>query len=96
MTTQALPFLLLLAACGPMTVASAERYCLDRARDAAGPRGEAAVGVSNGKVRSRVRLDITTDALMGRDPSAVYDQCVLQNTGQMPSRPLTQRADWKG
>lgn len=96
MTKQALPLLLSLAACGPMTLGSAERYCLDRARDAAGPRGEMAVGVSGGKVRSRMRLDLTTDALMGRDPSAVYDQCVLQNSGQMPSRPLTQRADWAG
>jgi len=96
MIKRALPLLLLMSACGPMTLASAERVCLDRARDAAGPRGAVAVGISGGKVRSRLQLDISTDALMGRDPSVVFDQCVLQKSGQMPSRPLAQRPDWQG
>ncbi len=90
------PLLLLLAACGPIPVADAERICLDRARDAAGPRGEVAMGVSGGKAVSRVRVDISTDYLSGRDPSAVYDQCVLQKSGQPPRRPLTSRNDWRG
>ena len=90
------PLLLLLAACGPIPVADAERICLDRARDAAGLHGEVAMGVSGGKAVSRVRLDISTDYLAGRDPSAVYDQCVLQKSGQPPRQPLTSRPDWRG
>lgn len=91
----ALP-LLLLAACGPISVADAERQCVERARDAAGPRGEVAMGVSNGKAVSRVELSINSDFLTGRDPSAVYDQCVFQKSGQPPRRPLSSRSDWRG
>ena len=40
----ALTALLLLAACGPMSVERAEEACYDRARLAAGPRGMVAVG----------------------------------------------------
>lgn len=96
MTQAALPLLLALAACGPISMADAERYCLDRAYGATGPHGEVAVGVAGGKPSTRMTLDISTDALMGRDPSTVYNQCVLQKTGQPPSQPLYDRADWKG
>lgn len=88
--------LILLSACGPMSIADAERHCLARASDAAGTHGNIAVGVADGVARSRVVLDISTDALLGRDPSAVYDQCVFQKTGQPPRQPLSARADWKG
>lgn len=93
----ALLFLALaVTACGPIPVADAERQCLARAYDATGPHGEVLVGVADGKARSRVSLDISTDYLAGRDPSAVFDQCVLQKSGQMPRRPLTSRPDWTG
>jgi hypothetical protein len=88
--------LALLGGCGPMSIADAERLCLARAYDAAGPHGEVAMGVANGTARTRVTLDISTDAVLGRDPSAVYDQCVFQKTGQPPCQPLSSRADWKG
>jgi hypothetical protein len=102
MTQQALMLLpvlaslLLIAACGPISVADAERQCLDRAYAASGPHGEVAVGVADGKARSQVTLDISTDYLLGRDPSVIYDQCVRRKSGQPPTRPLTSRADWKG
>lgn len=89
--------LLTMAACGPVTVAQAERQCLARAYDATGPHGTVGVGVGgNGKARATVSLGVTSDYLMGRDPSAVYDQCVFQKSGQPPSQPLYSRSDWKG
>lgn len=96
MALMALMTILLIAACGPIPVADAERQCLSRAYDASGPHGEVLVGVAGGKPRSRVTLDISTDYLAGRDPSAVYDQCVLRKSGQPPSRPLYSHPDWKG
>ena len=89
--------LALLSACAPMTVERAERECFQRARLTASPRGTVAVGVgSGGHRRTGISLEITSDYLQGRDPSAVYDACVMQKSGQLPSRPLYTRLDWKG
>jgi hypothetical protein len=89
--------LLTMAACGPVSLAQAERQCLGRAYDASGPHGSVGVGIgSDGKPRGKVSLGVTSDYLMGRDPSAVYDQCVFQKSGLMPSQPLHSRSDWKG
>jgi hypothetical protein len=41
-----------------------------------------------------VELEITSDFLMGRDPSAVFETCVMQKSGQLPSRPLSQMPGW--
>ncbi|MDZ7908140.1 MAG: hypothetical protein U5N10_07980 [Gemmobacter sp.] len=91
----ALPLALL--ACGPIPLPQAERECLQRARLAQQPRGEVAVGVgSDGKARSSLKLEVTSDFIMGRDPSAVYDSCVYQKSGQAPSRPLYSFPEWKG
>lgn len=87
--------LLLLAACGPIPLAQAERQCLERARLAQQPRGEVSLGVgSGGRVAGGVELEITSDFLMGRDPSAVFETCVMQKSGQLPSRPLSQMPGW--
>lgn len=87
---------LLLSACGPVSLQQAERACFDRARLAQQPRGTLGVGVnSNGKTSGLLELQVSSDYLQGRDPSAVYDQCVLQKSGQPPSQPLYSRADWK-
>ena len=89
--------LLLLAACGPISVADAERQCFERARLAQQPRGEVAVGVgSGGRTAGGLELTVTSDFLMGRDPSAVYESCVVARSGEMPSRPLYERPDWRG
>lgn len=87
----------LLAACGPMSVQQAERECFQRARLAAAPRGEVGVGVgSDGSSSGSVEVSISTDYLLNRDPSAIYETCVMSKSGQAPSRPLYQRPDWKG
>ena len=89
--------LLFLAACGPVTLQQAERQCFERARLAQQPRGEVAVGVgSGGRTSGSLELTVTSDYIMGRDPSAVYDACVLQAAGAPPSRPLYSFPEWKG
>ena len=89
--------LLLLSACGPMSLAEAERQCFERARLAQQPRGEVAVGMdSTGRAKSGLELTVTSDFLMGRDPAAVYETCVMSKSGEPPSRPLYARPDWKG
>ena len=86
-----------LTACGPMSLAEAERQCFERARLAQQPRGEVIVGVgSGGRKAAGVELNVSSDYLMGRDPSAVYESCVMQKAGEPPSRPLYARPDWKG
>ncbi|NEX47458.1 hypothetical protein [Pseudotabrizicola algicola] len=88
---------LLLLACGPIPVQQAERQCFERARLAQQPRGEIAAGVgSGGRAAGRIKLEVSSDFIMGRDPSAVYDSCVYQKSGQPPSRPLYSFPEWKG
>ncbi|WP_112311640.1 hypothetical protein [Pseudogemmobacter bohemicus] len=88
----ALPVLLLLvAACGPVPVHRAEELCLQAAREAKGPTGTAAIGIVSGpsgtRPRSDLELNISSDWLMGRDPAAVYETCVVSKSGQVPTRP---------
>ena len=86
----------LLAACGPMSLAEAERQCFERARLAKQPRGEVSVGASSdGRKAAGLELNVSSDFLLGRDPSAVYEMCVMQKTGEPPSRPLYARPDWR-
>ena len=87
----------LLSACGPISVQEAERQCFERARLAQQPRGEIGVGVgSNGRAAAGIELNISSDYIMGRDPAAVYETCVISKSGEPPSRPLYARPDWKG
>jgi hypothetical protein len=92
----ALAALVLLAACGPMSVERAEEACYDRARLAAGPRGMVAVGAGSGGAASKVRLTVSSEWLQGKDPSALYNSCVYKKSGQPPRRPLYDRPGWKG
>ena len=88
---------LCLSACGPISVQEAERQCFERARLAQQPRGEIGVGVgSNGRAAAGIELNISSDYIMGRDPAAVYETCVISKSGEPPSRPLYARPDWKG
>ena len=92
-----LSVLLMLAACGPMTLAEAERQCFERARLAKQPRGAVTVGAgSGGRTSAGLELHVSSDFLMGNDPSAVYESCVMSKTGQAPTIPLYARPDWKG
>ncbi|HSF62778.1 MAG TPA: hypothetical protein VLA78_00200 [Paracoccaceae bacterium] len=86
-----------LSACAPIPLARAEEQCFEQARLAARPRGEIGIGAAtDGTTRGRFEVTVTSDYLMGRDPSAVYDSCVFNKSGQPPSRPLYSRPDWKG
>ena len=83
----------LLAACGPIPRADAERECYERARLAQGPSGEVRMGVAGGGGRGThgvmgARLDLSTDFLAGRDPEKVWQNCVHSRSGELPSRPL--------
>lgn len=93
---RALALVLLLAACGPMSLRQAEEVCFDRARLAKHPRGEAAIGVgSGGKVGGELDVTISSDWILGKDPAALYETCVTAKAGQPPSRPLYLRPDWR-
>jgi hypothetical protein len=85
-----------LVGCGPISLAEAERQCFERARLAKQPRGEVSIGVaSGGRKAAGVELEITSDYLLGKDPSAVYETCVMSKAGEPPSRPLYMRPDWR-
>lgn len=88
--------LILLAGCGPMTLAEAERQCFERARLAQQPRGEVFVGASTDGPVAGLDITFSSDYLSGRDPSAVFDSCVMSKAGQPPSRPLYDMPGWKG
>ncbi|MEZ5797941.1 MAG: hypothetical protein R3D63_10955 [Paracoccaceae bacterium] len=97
MTRLGIPLLLALAACGPIPVQQAERECLDRARLAQQPRGMIKLGTtSQGKMSGGLSVGVSSDYILGKDPSAVYETCVMAKSGQAPTRPLYDRPDWKG
>jgi hypothetical protein len=61
------------------------------------PRGTVRVGVnSDGTTYLGGEVGISTDYIQGRDPSQVYDQCVQQRSGQLPSRPYYTLPDTPG
>lgn len=92
-----MPLLLVLAACGPVSVAEAERQCYERARLAAQPRGMVSIGgTSTGRVIGGLELSVSSDYIAGKDPAAVYETCVISKSGEPPTRPLYDRPDWKG
>ncbi len=90
--------LVLLSACGPVPLPQAERDCFERARLAQQPRGAVGIGVnSDGDVGGNLELNVSSDFILGRDPAAVYDACVVQRSGgQLPSRPLYSYPEWRG
>ncbi|RMC32483.1 hypothetical protein [Paracoccus alkanivorans] len=91
----------LLAACGPVPVDRAERSCLRDAELASRPRGEVAIGAIGGggggtRAAGRVELEISSDYILGRDPSDVFNRCVLRKSGQLPTRVLADQPGWRG
>lgn len=90
------PALLGLAACAPIPVEQAERACLADARDATGPRTEMGIGVgSHGYRGGYINIGVSSDYIMGRDPSQVFQDCVQRRSGQMPQRPLYDQPGWR-
>lgn len=87
----------LLAACGPIPVADAERACVEKANLAVQPRGKVGVGVdSRGHTAGTFEVTVSSDYLMGRDPNEVYKSCVKARSGQFPTRPLYDQPGWRG
>ena len=83
--------LALLAGCGLplyMDMEDAIAFCTDRARDALGPRAEIDLATGTGGPRYGAAVSISTDFLFGRDPQRIYENCVVQRTGELPTRPL--------
>lgn len=90
-----------LSACGPVSVAQAERSCLRSAELASKPRGEVVIGAIGGggggfRPAGRVELEISSDYIIGRDPSDVFSRCVIRKSGQIPTRPLADQPGWRG
>lgn len=88
---------LAVAACAPIPVEQAEAICLSDAQLAVRPRGTVALGVtSEGRTAGSLGLEVSSDYIMGRDPAEVYNRCVYNKSGQLPTRPLYSRTEWKG
>ncbi len=78
-----------LMSCGPVSPELAARQCEERANAAVAPTGEVGIGInSDGKVGTRFEIGVTSDFIKGRDPYVVYEECVIQKSGQPPIRPL--------
>ena len=88
--------LILLAGCGPIPLPQAEKECFERARLAQQPRGEVFVGATSDGPRAGFDVTISSDFISGRDPSEVYNSCVMNKAGQPPSRALYDMPGWKG
>lgn len=84
----------LLAGCAsePIPLGEAEFLCAECARQATRPTGEATIGIGNKSgVSGGISIGVTSDFLTGRDPQDVYASCVMDKSGQPPSRPLVLR-----
>lgn len=89
---------LALAACQPMTREAAERSCWSEARLAEAPRGEVRLGAAHGAGGTRMAggasLTLSSDFLMGRSPEEVWRRCVMNRSGEMPSRAYSEVRSW--
>ena len=85
-----IPLLLAAVACTPVPPSPEEvaQACEERARAAQGPTGNVTVGYnSNSGPYSGIEIGVSGDYLAGRDPVAVYTDCVIRRSGQQPYRP---------
>lgn len=92
MSVRALTILavVLAAGCTPgrMSPERAAAQCEERARAAQGPTGSVTVGVNSRTGGfAGASVGVSGDFLAGRDPLAVYEQCVYGLSGQAPIRP---------
>ncbi|SFR99078.1 hypothetical protein [Yoonia litorea] len=76
------------SACAPISPERAADRCEDRARAAQGPEIGLRMGAnSESGPFAGGSISISSDAIMGRDPVAVYEECVFDLTGELPIRP---------
>lgn len=72
----------------PMDPVRAARLCEERAQRAQGPTGNVTIGASSREGPFfGAAIGLSSDYLSGRDPVAVYEECVYQRTGAPPVRP---------
>lgn len=85
---RALPLILLiLVACGPVSIEQAERDCAARAYLAQKPQSSVSVRFnSDGTQQLGGSFGVSTDYLAGRDPMDVFRACVKDRSGQVTSR----------
>ena len=85
-----IPLLLATIACTPVPQSPEQvaQACEERARAAQGPTGNVTVGAnSRTGLFTGIEIGVTGDYLAGRDPVAVYTDCVVRRSGQQPYRP---------
>ncbi|OCX66170.1 hypothetical protein BFP70_07025 [Thioclava sp. SK-1] len=81
-----------LSACGPVTVAQAERICAQRMVNTSPIRGEALMGINqDGKVIHDIDMNVSLSTRMGYDSNALYTRCVYDRSGEFPTQPLYSR-----
>lgn len=81
-----------LASCGEISPERAADRCEERARAAQGPEVGLTVGTNSvSGAFAEGSISISSDAVRGRDPMAVYENCVFDLTGQPPIRPPSLR-----
>lgn len=96
-----LPLLTVLGACAQpqVSVIEAEQTCL---RDAAyarypdRPRSWVTIGGGGGHAFGSVQMELPQGAASRRDPSDVYNRCVLDRSGQLPTVSLYDQPGWRG
>ena len=79
----------ILAGCSsePVSVRQAMAICMEPARKAGSPTGSIGVGVdSDSGFFSNLSLELSGDYLAGRDPDKVFEECVIERSGQFPDR----------
>ncbi|MDE0307420.1 MAG: hypothetical protein OXI87_21445 [Albidovulum sp.] len=88
-------FLALFASCKrePVSVEAAMAICEDRAlQAAASPKTAIGFGFNSaGEVRTGFAISATTDYISGRRPAEVFETCVLERSGEPPTRTLAEQ-----
>jgi len=84
--TYALP--LAVMACAPVSVERAMSDCESQVGLADGIGGNVSVGVGTGGTRTGASIVITNDIFNPKTPEEFYSDCVVQKSGQLPTRPL--------
>ena len=72
-----------------LPVDQAMAQCTETARAATRPAGGVSIGAnSKTGLETGFSIGVTSDFLAGRDPLEVYNECVVNKSGQVPTRPL--------
>ncbi|WP_417808493.1 hypothetical protein [Thioclava sp.] len=86
MAVLALP--LVVSACAPVPVETAERQCYTQYAPKAPISGEGRMGATTDGAYTKMELQLNLGGTAQGDASAAYDACVYRKSGRMPTRPL--------